>query len=177
MADADTDRQQVQQRLGEAGEEDHPLAPVCEHVSLDDVQEERRHCASFLVNVRVPQSHPAATHAASTTTCPIAGPTSIDPVVAPRHSSTPCHSGERTESGRRAAGSCEIGKNVPENRNSGITPSRMINGKRASVSWLAENAVSGAANAAAHNAAAGTAAMPHGEGTAPRTAATARKID
>ena len=101
----------------------------------------------------------------------------MDPVVAPRHNSTPCHNGDSTHNGWSAAGSWEIGKNVPENRNNGKIPIRMISGKRASVSWVAANAVRGAANAAAHSAAAGTASTPHGESTAPRMAATMRKID
>ena len=44
-----------------------------------------------------------------------------------------------------------------------------------SVSWVAANAARGAANAAAHSTAAGTASTPHADGTPPSTAATARK--
>ena len=50
------------------------------------------------------------------------------PVVASRASSTPCHSGESAANGRKPLGSWLIGKNVPENRNSGSTPRRMIIG-------------------------------------------------
>src|SRR5205823_3555088 len=176
-ADAHTDREQVQQWLREPGEEDHPLAPVRQHVALDDVDEEGAHCVSFFVNERVPQYHPAMTHATRTATCTTAGKKSMDPVIAPRHSSTPCHSGDSQQSRWSASGSCETGKNVPENRKSGMMPMRRTTGNRASVSCVAENAVSGAAKAVAQSAAAGMAKIPHGEITAPRIAATIRKID
>src|SRR5439155_3231845 len=176
-ADTDPDRQEVQEWLDESGEEDHPLAPVRQHVALDDVDEEGAHCVSFFVNERVPQYHPAMTHATSTATCVTAGKKPMDPVIAPRHSSTPCQRGDSQDSRCSASGSCETGKNVPENRNSGMMPIRRITGNRASVSCVAENAVSGAANAVAQSAAAGIAKIPHGEITAPRIAATIRKID
>src|SRR5262245_46067186 len=70
-----------------------------------------------------------------------------------------------------------MGKNVAENRNIGTTTSRMMSGKPRSVSCVIENAAMGAANAAAVNAAAGIARTPHGDGTAPSSAATTRNTD
>ena len=49
-----------------------------------------------------------------------------------------------------------------------------MTGNARSVSWVIENAASGAANAAAHNAAAGIARTAHADGMAPSTAATSR---
>ena len=95
-------------------------------------------------------------------------------MVAARASSTPCHSGESAANGRSPPGSWLIGKKVPENKNSGSTPSRMIIGNERSESWVIENAASGAQNAAAHKPAAGIARTPHADGTAPSSAATRR---
>src|SRR5262249_20947123 len=175
-AHTDADGEEIEQRLGEAGEEDHPHAAVGEHVALDDMDEERGHCDSFLVNERVPERQPAITHAASTATCTTAGQKSIDPVVAPRHSSTPCHNGDSTHNGWSASGSWEIGKNVPENRNSGKIPIRMISGKRAAAAGAAGTGGGGGATAAAHKGPGGTANTPGGESPARRRAATTIKI-
>ena len=94
-------------------------------------------------------------------------------MVAPRHSSTACHSGVMRASGSSQSGSWSTGKNVPENRNSGTTAMRMMIENDWSLSRPAEYAVSGAANARPPRAAAGTASTPHGEGTPPSSAATA----
>src|SRR5205085_6191548 len=72
---------------------------------------------------------------------------------------------------RSPTGSWPTGKNVPENRNSGMTTMRMITGNWNSLSWVAVKAVIGAAKAAAHSPAAGTAAIAHGDETAPRAVA------
>ena len=85
------------------------------------------------------------------------------PVVAPRHSSTACHSGVTRASGSSQSGSWSTGKNVPENRNMGTTAMRMMIENDWSLSRPAEYAVSGAANARPPRAAAGTASTPHSE--------------
>ena len=105
------------------------------------------------------------------------GPDGNVPVVAWRASSTPCHSGDTAANGRNQPGSCEIGKNVPENRNSGSTPTRMITGNARSLSSPTENAASGAQNAAGTERRAGIASTPHADGTAPSSAATSRNAD
>ena len=68
----------------------------------------------------------------------------------------------------------EIGKNVPENKKSGMIRSRRNTGNETSESWVAEYAAIGLANATAVRIAAGIAKMPHGDGTPPSTAATTR---
>ncbi len=50
--------------------------------------------------------------------------------------STPCQSGLSQASGRIAAGSCSIGKNVPEKRNSGVRPNRKIALNPWSLRWV-----------------------------------------
>ena len=83
---------------------------------------------------------------------------------------------ERREERERLepSGSSDTGKNVPENKNSGRIPSRMIIGNAKSVSCVTENAASGAQNAAAVSPATGIASTPQADGIAPSTAATAR---
>jgi hypothetical protein len=56
------------------------------------------------------------------------------PVVESRANCTPCQSGDTSATGRSRPGSWEIGKTVPENRNSGSTPTRMITGNETSLS-------------------------------------------
>ena len=57
-----------------------------------------------------------------------------------RQSSTPCQSGVVGDSSN-ASGSCETGKNVPENRNIGTIRKRKIVTKVLSFSTLAERAI------------------------------------
>jgi hypothetical protein len=125
--------------------------------------------------VRTPNQLPTTTKAPITARWPSAASGSIEPVVAPRASSAQCHRGVHQAMGRRPAGSCSSGKNVPENSDRGSTISRMMTGKVLSPSWVAANADRGAANATAHSAAANTARPPHAEGTPPISAATATK--
>ncbi len=63
---------------------------------------------------------------------------------------------------------------MPENRNSGNTPMRMINGNDRSLSSMTEYAASGAQNAAAHRPTTGIASTPQADGIAPSNAATSR---
>ena len=138
-ADADTDREQEQHRLGETGAEHEPHAPVGEHVAFDDARREagRDHAASRRVNVRVPAYQPAATHAdeharRARTTRAVRGRRS-SPIARARRRATAARG---TASGSSQSGSSETGKNVPENRNSGRIPSRMITGNAKSVSCV-----------------------------------------
>ena len=78
----------------------------------------------------------------------------------PRHSSTACHSGRSLASGSTASGSCSTGKNVPENRNMGMTTTRKMVVKMRSESCAAEKAHTGAAKARPPITAAGTASTP-----------------
>ena len=61
----------------------------------------------------------------------------------PAASATPCHSGVSQASGWTNAGSDSTGKNVPENRNSGVIPNRKIALNWSGVRWVAENAAIG----------------------------------
>ena len=75
----------------------------------------------------------------------------------PRVSATPWNSGVSQATTWRAGGSELTGKNVPENRNSGVIPNRKIVANWFGVFWVAENAAIGAANAIPVRTAAGTA--------------------
>ena len=100
---------------------------------------------------------------------------SMSPVVNERAGSTPCHSGDNHASGWTASGSCETGKKVPENRNNGTMPSRMMIEKLWSVSIPPAYAASGAANASAVRMATGTASTPHHDTMPPSATATITK--
>ena len=69
-----------------------------------------------------------------------------------------------------------IGKNVPENRNSGIMTNRKIMVNEVSLVRVTAHASIGVANASPVSTATGSAAIIHAERTAPNAAATARKI-
>ena len=58
------------------------------------------------------------------------------PRLAPRASATPCHSGNSHAIQRIASGSWSIGKNVPENRNSGVIPKRQIELNATTSRWV-----------------------------------------
>ncbi len=60
-------------------------------------------------------------------------------------------------------GSWVIGKNVPENRNSGVITNRNRAAKLTSLRWVAANAMMGAANARPVRTAAGSIAIPRTE--------------
>ena len=66
-------------------------------------------------------------------------------------------------SGWSTTGSELIGKNVPENRNSGVIPKRKIAANLLGVFWVAENAAIGAANAMPVRTAAGIASTMSGD--------------
>ena len=70
-------------------------------------------------------------------------------------------------SGWRIGGSASTGKNVPENRNSGVIPNRKIAANRSGVRWVAENAAIGAANASPVRTATGIASTTSGDSAAP----------
>src|SRR5437868_961905 len=92
-----------------------------------------------------------------------------------RHRSTPCHSGVQYAIHWRPTGNCEIGKNVPENRNIGMMPNRRIVLRLVSRSIDALNAQMGVANARPVSVAAGIASRARGDSIAPKTAMTNRK--
>ena len=105
------------------------------------------------------------------------GASPIVPKARPRLSSTPCHSGDSQATGWIAAGRFEIGKNVPENRNSGVIPKRNTALNFSGVRWVAENAAIGAANAMPVRTAAGIPRTISGDAAAPKSAMTIVKID
>src|SRR5947209_10039727 len=143
-AHADADREQEEDRLEKTRQEHVPHALIRENVSLDETpraaRPERRnntegrhrrllvHECSLRLKRRMPHHAPAAVHPTSTKMCTTTAPRWACPVVAARANSTPCHNGESAAIGRKPAGSWLIGKNVPENKNNGSTPRRMIIG-------------------------------------------------
>ena len=56
--------------------------------------------------------------------------------MAARHSSTACHNGENHDTGSSQSGRRLTGKNVPENRNSGNSPMRMMTANGMSLSCV-----------------------------------------
>src|SRR5215469_18566416 len=103
-------------------------------------------------------------------------PRSAVPRLSARHSDTPCQSGVRYATGWSQPGSWVIGKNTPENRNSGIMKNRKIMANELSLVRVTDHASIGVANASPVSTATGSAAIIHGERTAPSTDATAMKI-
>ena len=90
-----------------------------------------------LVKRRTPHQHPAARHTTRNATWPTTEPADgAEPVVAARHSSTACHSGENHATGSQPVGERLTGKNVPENRNSGNSPMRMMTANGMSLSCV-----------------------------------------
>ena len=111
-ADAQPDREEVQRRLQQAREEQHPLTAVRGRVALHDPQgaasdasrqepprphtgprrrrssRRRGHCDNTRRKLRVPHHTPHPTKAPSTRTLPPASSQTTEPVVAARHSST-----------------------------------------------------------------------------------------
>ena len=71
------------------------------------------------------------------------GSSAIVPSDRPRVRATPWNSGVSQASAWSAAGSVVTGKNVPENRNSGVIPNRKIAANRLGVFCVAENAAIG----------------------------------
>jgi len=78
--------------------------------------------------------------------------------------------------GRRKAGSWSIGKNVPENRNSGVMMKRNRMLKPPSPSWVAVNAKIGTAKAIPVRTVIGRASSTHHEPNDPNSAATPTKM-
>ena len=76
-----------------------------------------------------------------------------------------------------AAGSELIGKNVPENRKSGVIPKRKIAANLLGVFWVAEKAAIGVANAIPVKTAAGMASTINGDSAAPNRTMTSVKIE
>ena len=99
-----------------------------------------------------------------------------DPRASERLASTPCHSGVTHATGRRKAGSWSTGKNVPENRNSGVTTKRYRMLKPPSVSCVAVNAKIGTAKAIPVRTVIGRASITHHELNDPNSAATPMKM-
>src|SRR6476620_7455970 len=93
-----------------------------------------------------------------------------------RVNATPWNSGVNQASTWSAAGSVLIGKNVPENRNSGVIPNRKIVAKRFGVFCVAANAAIGQANAIPVRTAAGIASTMVGDSAAPNRMMTIVKI-
>jgi D-alanyl-D-alanine carboxypeptidase len=100
----------------------------------------------------------------------------MSPVARLRQSATPCQSGVAHASAWRTAGSCEIGKKVPEKRKRGTSPKRKTAASHSSPSTLVVTAASAAPNASPHRSAANGASTASGETKAPPIAAIAAKI-
>ena len=130
LAHADADREQVEDRLEEAGHERRPHARVRADVALDHPQrplraEETTAVLTAPASKRscAPSQHPTAMHAPGRRRGRRGSPGRRAGGGA-RHSSTPCHSGETQATGCSHAGSWSTGKNVPENRNRGTMQTR-----------------------------------------------------
>src|SRR5215211_4526161 len=104
----------------------------------------------------------------------------IEPVARSRQSDTPCQSGVAHATGSSQLGSCETGKNTPENRNIGISTNRFNAGNQPSSPsasiGLEVNAAIGALNASAQRTAANGTRIASGDSIAPPIATTAVKI-
>src|SRR5258705_7498827 len=104
------------------------------------------------------------------------GSSAIVPRDKPRVRATPWNNGVSQASAWSAAGSDVIGKNVPENRNSGVIPKRKIAANLLGVFCVAENAAIGVAKAIPVRTAAGMASTMSGDSAAPKATITIVKI-
>src|SRR5450759_2519704 len=189
-------REQVEQRLEEAGQDHHPAIPVDEEVALDQEQRaspaeagwedapeggqlQHRQRSSRRRNMTNIATAPPTANVVRTTTWATCTSGSCHAVssASDRARSTPCHSGSSQASGRMIAGSCSIGKNVPENRNRGVMPKRQIE-LNADVSRCEDmKAAIGPAKASAVSVPTGTEKMIPGVAAAPNSTMTTRKIE
>src|SRR5262249_12687118 len=153
------EEEEVEERLEEPGEEDHPGAPVDHGVPLDDEEAAQRrppgsrqaracdelgHQTTSLRRYVIRAAAKAsATHPSRYRRCIRSSHGRTSPRVRSRQSVTPCQSGVSQATTSSGAGSFEIGKNVPENRNIGRITKRKIATKVTSVLVCAAQAAIG----------------------------------
>ena len=164
-AHADADRQQVQQRLDEPGEEQpatcrryasvlrsttaaarRSARPAARTTSADGAPRRaiaEHHCVSVRANVRTPHQHPARDeHDQERRRARPPSPPMATSRSSRRGTARPRATAARaTPPARSQSGSWLTGKNVPENRNSGNTPMRMMTANGRSLSCVTANAV------------------------------------
>src|SRR6266550_5395984 len=141
-ADPEADREQVEQRLDEAREDDRPATPLDDRIALDDVRravgcrqlerpppgQHRDHWTSRRRSVMRAAAMPIAAYTSKT-----ARWTNADALSAPserlRASATPCASGVSQAMPCRSWGSWWSGKKTPPSRNRGVITNRPIRAK------------------------------------------------
>ena len=140
LVEADADRKQVEERLEEAGHEEHPLAPVDEDVALDEAprarlgdeaergepEDDGRRSRDQPPPERDARDQVAADHEDEQVTGVHRhqGPVDLPEHELAAQASRRGRAVSRRRAGRSHAGSWVIGKKVPENRKSGTTPKR-----------------------------------------------------
>src|SRR2546426_896688 len=184
-ADSEADREQVEQRLHEAREDDGPAAPLHDRIALDEVRravgcrqlegppprQHRNHWTSRRCKVMRAATMPIAAYRSKTARWTNAdGPST--PSERPRASATPCASGVSQAMPWRSWGSWWSGKKTPPSKNRGVITKRPIRAKLWSVRRLAVQARIGAANASPVSTAAPIASTASTEWIVPKASMT-----